>query len=564
MDQAEQVRVLIVEDDYLTREMIGEQLGEIGCIVIGNAGDGLQAVEAVTRLAGTPEQVDVILMDIQMPGMDGIEATRLIQERCPTPVVALTAYQTPELVEGASAAGVGAYLIKPPEAHEVRRAITIAMARFDDMMALRRSNQRLEEALVELETAQQRVIQQERLAAVGQLAAGVAHDFNNILTSVLLYADVVRRKPHLPADIVPAIATITHEARRAARLVQQILDFGRRSMLNKQRIDVARLIEDVSGILRDTLPEAISISVEAGPGDVEVYADPTSMRQALMNLCVNARDAMPEGGNLHISLSKTRLLVGEEPPDFIATSSDRVTPQSRHSSPGMQTVEWICLAVSDSGTGMSAEVASHIFEPFFTTKEVGQGSGLGLPQVYGIVKQHKGTITVETKDGQGTTIRIYLPPYEAREPEGVIPAEETPLTAKEQGTVLLIEEEEHLRQVLHDVLLSLGYRVLAMRNGRAALASLRRTRGDLPEQAPRIDLVVADLAMPVREARELMPEMRRANPHVRGLAITDHERGVDRVALQRMGIVDVIQKPFDIDTLTTALRRAMDEALAAK
>lgn len=319
----------------------------------------------------------------------GIKVARAIQEQCPTPVIVLTAHIDPSLVQAASAAGIGAYLLKPPQAQEITRAATIALARFDDMMALRK-------ALAELRTTQAQLLKHERLAAVGQLAAGIAHEFNNVLSAISLTAQTGLRQPSLPPGVVDKFVTVVAESRRAADLTQQMLDFGRRSMMRTARLDLATLVEQASDELRQSLPPSVRLIVEikaATPDALMVEADPTQIRRVLINLTHNASDAMPQGGKLRVSVAR----VDELPP--------LSPPRGRKGKEATEAGEWICLTVADTGTGITEDVYAHLFEPFFTTR-LPERSWLGLAQVYGIVKQHAGHIAVETAVGKGSTFRI--------------------------------------------------------------------------------------------------------------------------------------------------------------
>ena len=258
--------------------------------------------------------------------------------------------------------------------------------------------------------ARRRAQQQEQLAALGQLAGGIAHDFNNILTAIILYAQLPLGQHELPSDVRHALETILSESHRAAKLVQQILDFSRQSLLDVSPVDLKSIVEESIGVLDRTLPDNVRISLEADPGKYMVDLDPIRIQQALVNLAFNARDAMPEGGELHVGLSRMEIGPGEKPPLGIPPGFGG-DQDGAEMHPG----KWVCLSVTDTGTGIPPEALPHIFEPFFTTKPPGEGPGLGLPQVYGIVKQHDGHIGVETRIGQGTTFRVYLPAYQNEE-----------------------------------------------------------------------------------------------------------------------------------------------------
>jgi len=541
MSNRENVRVLIAEDDYLASEMIKEALKEIGYIVVGRAVDGQQAIEMIAQLVGTPAQPDVVLMDIEMPRMGGIEATRLIREdweHCPMPVVVLTAYETEELVAEASAAGAGAYLVKPPEVREIERAITIAMARFDDMVALRQSNRRLEETLAELEATQQQVIQQERLAAVGQLAGGIAHEFNNIMASIILGSDVMLRTSNLrPRDRRQLIA-IRQEGRRAADLTQQILDFGRQAMLRRQNLDLSPFVEELKGLLQRTLPESIRIHLICNAEKVMVNADPDRLQQAVVNLALNARDVMPEGGDLYLELDRSA------PPSLL--------PAGEKAPAGGWEGQWARLTVTDTGSGIPPDVLPHIFEPFFTTRAP-LGSGLGLSQVYGIVKQHKGHIDVSTKVGEGTTFAIYLPALPVSQPEVSFLETTSETTDMPEGngeTILVVEDGPVIRKALTDSLEMLNYRALAAAGGREALALLEQHSGE-------IALVLSALVMPEIGEVALCRTFKRHDPTVRTVILADYPPEDGEENLESAGVAGWLQKPVSLEQLAQAMAQAL-------
>jgi two-component system, cell cycle sensor histidine kinase and response regulator CckA len=236
----------------------------------------------------------------------------------------------------------------------------------------------------------------EQLAAIGQLAAGIAHDFRNILTTIILYAQLGQRRPDLPNGVTQYLGTIIGEANKATDLVQQILDFARRAEIERRPVDLVAFIAKIVSILQRTLPENVHITVDIGAGDCVIEGDVGRLQQALTNLALNARDAMPQGGTLHIGLMRISVAPGARPP--IPAMESASAPRT-----------WIYLSIADTGVGMSAEAYAHRFEPFFTTKAPEQGSGLGLAQVYGIVQLHHGHIDVTTESGKGTTFHIYFP-----------------------------------------------------------------------------------------------------------------------------------------------------------
>jgi PAS domain S-box-containing protein len=241
---------------------------------------------------------------------------------------------------------------------------------------------------------QQELEQQRRMATVGQLAAGVAHEFNNLLMGIVGSTQLLGLRDDLSGPAKEHVRTIEQQALRASELIHQILDFSRQSWAQQRPLSLEPLLQEISQWLARTLPENIRVVWEVEPGDYRVHADAAQIQRILTNLAVNAREAMPQGGELRFRLSLHELRPGEPPPVV-----------------NMPPGEWVVLAVSDTGTGMTQAVREHIFEPFYTTKEVGQGAGLGLSQVYGLVKQHRGFIDVESELGQGTTFTLYLPAF---------------------------------------------------------------------------------------------------------------------------------------------------------
>lgn len=380
--------------------------------------------------------------------------------------------------------------------------------------------------------------QQERLAAVGQLAGGIAHDFRNFLTTIILYAGMPLGRPDLPSSTREALEVISREAQQASDLVQQILDFSGRSAMEAQPVDLVAFVEEAVDILRQTIPESINVSLAIEPEESIVEADPTRIQQMLMNLALNARDAMMaspsasngEGSELGIALSK------------IVMSPDAVPPVPR-----MEPGEWVRVTVSDTGTGMTEEVKDRIFEPFFTTKERGEGTGLGLAQVYGIVQQHHGHIDVETKLGEGTAFHVYLPIHAAAVGE----LEEGPGSLPEGAgeTILLVEDQENLREAGRGMLTSLGYRVVTAANGREALDLLTGLQ---------VDAVVTDVVMPEMGGKALMGELRQRAPQLPVVAVTGYTMKEEISDLRELGFFEVLQKPFDALSLAQGVRRALD------
>ncbi|MEA3397524.1 MAG: ATP-binding protein, partial [Chloroflexota bacterium] len=384
---------------------------------------------------------------------------------------------------------------------------------------------------------QQRTQQQERLAAVGQLAAGVAHDFNNIMATIILYTQMSLNAPDLPLQIRQRLETISGQAYRATDLVQQILDFSRRAVLERRPMDLAPFLEEMVKLLERTVPESIKIEFTCGTDEYTVHADPTRVQQAIMNLALNARDAMlPQGGGeLRIVLSRTA-----ETKEIRCMTCGQVDEG-----------RWVRIAVTDTGSGISPDVLPHIFEPFFTTKEVGQGTGLGLAQVYGIVKQHEGHIDVSTEVRAGTTFTLYLPVLLASPPE--VAVLETPTYVQGHGeTILVVEDNAALREALADSLELLNYRVLKAANGCEALDTLEG-------HADEIALVLTDVVMPEMGGQALFQTVKQRGLTLPVVMLTGHPMEDELENLKAQGLAGWMFKPPDMAQLAELLAQVLRE-----
>ena len=376
---------------------------------------------------------------------------------------------------------------------------------------------------------EEKLRQQDRLAAVGQLAGGIAHDFNNILASIILHAEMSLDRSGLTPKTRKALRTILLDSRRGADLVQQILDFSRNAMMDTEPANLVTLVQETLTFLRRTLPEHIRLVTEIDSLTCTIEADRTRIHQVLMNLAFNARDAMPEGGELRIGVQGVTFSQHDRPaPDMV---------------PGA----WARLTVTDTGTGMNEEVQDHLFEPFFTTKEVGKGTGLGLAQVHGIVKQHHGFIDVATAPGDGTTVTIFFPLVEDT------PKKPTPTNLDSQPhpqdvTILVVEDADSLRAAIRAGLETLGHRVIGAAHGREALDVV---------SSHDIDLVITDLVMPNMGGEGLLRHLREQNSSLKVIAMTGHITNRDVQRLKDTGFSDALPKPFSIEQLIATIGDVM-------
>jgi signal transduction histidine kinase len=382
--------------------------------------------------------------------------------------------------------------------------------------------------------SQEHARQQERLAAVGQLAAGIAHDFNNILTSIIGYAELVRSSVDISELTQQDLHRIIEQSQRAAQLVRQILDFSRQSITQKRPIDLLPFLKETVKLLKRTIPENIRITLDFPP-DRHLYTingDPVQLQQTLTNLAVNARDAMPGGGELSISLRQFEINQETAPPH-----------------PDLQAGNWVELAVADTGYGISPEDEPHLFEPFFTTKEVGRGTGLGLAQVYGIVSQHNGLIQVFSQVNQGATFNIYFPAVVETNQQPPQPAFIS--AARGRGeTILLVEDNKTVLKVTRSLLEHLGYKVLTARNGQEAIDTHHKHHAG-------IDLVLSDITMPVMDGVTLAKELHKIDAAVKIVALTGYPLEKEAKTLLDQGFMDWIQKPLEMEDLAQVVARSL-------
>ena len=375
--------------------------------------------------------------------------------------------------------------------------------------------------------------QAQKMEAIGRLAGGVAHDFNNLLTAILGYADLLLDS-NPSNDVRNSVSEIRKAGERAASLTKQLLAFSRKQVLQPRILDLNEVLGETDGILRRLLGEDVALEAERAPHLWRVQADPVQIQQVLLNLAVNARDAMPDGGVLRI-----------------ATRNVSLTAASVPEVPNIKEGDHVLLEVADTGHGMSAEILSHAFEPFFTTKERGKGTGLGLSTVYGIVKQSGGYVRIESVVGKGTRVLVYLARVHGpADSSSNVSARAAPRGGSE--TILLVEDEEAVRRLASLLLERSGYRILVAESAEDAVVLSRAYDGE-------IHLLLADVVLPGMNGRRLADLLSEERPRMRVIFASGYFD--DRGVLEARS--ELIQKPFNPDTLARTVRRVLDRGRAS-
>jgi PAS domain S-box-containing protein len=388
------------------------------------------------------------------------------------------------------------------------------------------------EAQLELEQSREQLFQAQKMEAVGQLTGGIAHDFNNLLTGIIGSLDLMKTRlaQGRIGDLERYVTSARGAASRAAALTHRLLAFARRQTLDPKRISVNKLISDLMEMLQRTVGPHIKLEAALGIGLWPVLCDPNQLESAILNLSINARDAMPEGGTLTIETANTWL--------------DERGARKHDMQPG----QYVAVSVTDTGTGMAPDVAARAFDPFFTTKPLGQGTGLGLSMIYGFARQSGGQARIYSEEGRGTTVRLYLP-RDHGEPGGedaVVEQAEAP-RAGEGETVLIVDDEPTVRMLVTDVLEELGYTAIEAADGSSGLKVL--------QSDVRVDLLITDVGLPGKlNGRQLAEAARQARPDLKVLFITGYAENAVIGSGQLAPGTHVLTKPFAVDLLASRIK----------
>ncbi|HET9402769.1 MAG TPA: response regulator [Candidatus Acidoferrales bacterium] len=461
---------------------------------------------------------DVVISDYSMPGFSGIAALKIIRDlRMDVPFIFVSGTIGEDVAVEAMKLGAHDYVMKG----NLTRLLPAIRRELEDAR-LRREHKE----------AEQRMRQLEKFEAIGQLAGGIAHDFNNVIGAIQGWAQLGLDESQANNRASKYFQSIRDQSQRAADLTRQLLAYARRQVLEPRNTDLNRLVSETVALLRRVIGAQIEVKLDLASEPQITRTDPAQIEQVLMNLCLNARDAMPNGGRLNIETSTVQLDAS-----FCA--------QRKYLQPG----EYILLVVSDTGTGMDEATQARIFEPFFTTKEVGKGTGLGLATVFGIVKQHSGAIEVESKLGRGTAFRVYLPASHGA-PEAARKLEQTPIRGGDE-TLLLAEDNEGLREMIREVLGILGYNVIVALDGADAVEQFK-------SHSAEISLIVMDFVMPQLNGPDAYARIAQLKPGVPVIFMSGHAEAVAMPDSLKAARPAVLQKPFDRTLLARTIRELLD------
>jgi signal transduction histidine kinase len=522
----------------------GQEQFELDC-----ADQGQQALAMVQAALKEGRPYAVAFVDMRMPpGWDGLETVEhLWNEDSRLEVVICTAYADQPWVEIRDRIGRNDKLLilqKPFNSIEVLQ-LAITLSRKWSLahqveQQLSELNRRVDERTGELQRAndQQKQLQRQfqqvqKMEAIGRLAGGVAHDFNNLLTVINGCSTILLEQARSDDPMRVLIDEILKAGERAATLTRQLLAFSRQQVLKPERVDLSESLKTIASMLKRLMGEDIELVVECAPHLWPIHVDRGQIDQVVMNLAVNARDAMPDGGTLTIVTSNFILRPGTPVPHPVFV-------------PG----EYVHLSIRDTGHGMDEKIRAHVFEPFFTTKEEGKGTGLGLATVYGIIKQSRGFIFVESETGKGTTFDVYFPRFVGQ--EAPLAASVSPRTTRGTERLLLVEDQESVRKLVGKALEGYGYQVSQAANGEEAL----RLAAVMPKP---VDALVTDVVMPVMTGPVVAERLRVQWPSLKVLFMSGFAEWGNSGFLNTPG-TQFIQKPFRPDDLAVQLRHLLEES----
>ena len=511
------IRILVVDDDPQARVLIEMALAEARFRPVLDVAANVRAGLDRIRL----DEHDVYLIDQHLPDGTGVDLiTEARTHGAHKPFILLTGYGSLALDEEALHAGASDYVEKHMVAAQLERSVRYALRTWQATRLLHDRDEQLRHA--------------QKMEAIGRLAGGVAHDFNNLLTAIIGYTDLISEHLEETTPAYRDVGEIRKAADRGAGLTRQLLAFSRKQFLTPTVLDLNDTVSGLRQMLPRAIGEHIRTTIRLAPDLAKVKADASRMEQVLVNLALNARDAMPEGGDLMIETSNVTL----------------TEPRLRAEGLGLRPGFYVMLSIIDTGIGMDESTRERAFEPFFTTKPLGKGTGLGLATVYGIVDQSGGGVSLESGPGLGTIVRIYLPATTAIEPPR---APEVQRISKDAGTetVLLVEDNEAVRDLTARALRRRGYTVFEARDGEGALHWMQ-TGGVRPH------LLLTDVVMPGLSGPNLAARLIQLHPNLRVLYMSGYTDDVGAVHGNFWAGVPLLQKPFTPAALAERVRLALD------
>ena len=516
-------RVLVVDDDEHNLLAIRTVLEDLADIEVAASGD-----EALRHLL--KGEFAVILLDVYMPGMDGYETAQIIRGREQTkriPIVFLSAVnkEKEHLLRG-YAMGAVDYVFKPVEPVVLRSKVAVFVDLFAMTREIQRKAEQEQQLLQELRLAEKQLLQARKMDAIGKLTGGIAHDFNNLLAAVLGGLGMIERRLPLNDEHSKIIGMTRRAAEQGSELVGRLLAFARRQQLQPAAVDVGKLWATVRELLAHTLGGLVELDWRTEDDIWCAYADSAQLELALVNLIINARDAMPEGGT-------------------IAITGDNASAKADNPL-GLPAGDYVVLAVADSGSGIPADILEQVTEPFFTTKDVGKGTGLGLSMVYGFARQSGGAIDIDSKVGEGTRVEIWLPRASSQLEED---AEEPAPPAGAAFDIpplriLLVDDHEAVRETTAGMLCDMGHEVRGAADGPTMLRTLKEAPADY-------DLIITDYAMPLMSGSDMLKQARKLRPDIPGIIISGYadSRSISREPSEIL----VLTKPFTVDQINAAI-----------
>jgi two-component system, cell cycle sensor histidine kinase and response regulator CckA len=503
------LRVLIVEDSEDDAALVVRELIRGGFDV-----SHLRVDSASALLDALESKWDIVISDHSMPGFSGTDALRLLRGRdSETPFLYVSGTLGEETAVEALKSGAQDYLVKG----KLTRLVPAIERELRDYQT-KRERERLE--------AQVHLLR--RFEAIGRLAGGIAHDFNNALAAITGWAEIGQQELPENHKTRERFHKIRLQAEKASGLTRQLLAFARRQVLQPHNVDLNLLVRDTVGLLAKIIGDRIQIEVDLASDLNPAWADATQIEQVVMNLCINSRDAMPEGGRIIIQTRMKEMGTGE------------VLPRSG---------KYVQLVVSDEGMGMDPRTLECIFEPFFTTKEIGKGTGLGLATVYGIVKQHDGIIDVESAVGVGTTFRIYLPVGTGA--VETLSRRSEPIDVHGTETVLVADDHDGVREAAKAMLEAFGYRVLSASSGAEAIDIFAANLNS-------IDLVILDVVMPIMTGPQVLAKMLASKPSLKAILTTGYTSEADSLKSAANDSIVLLQKPYGSNELGRQIRSVLD------